>query len=164
MRYDCGITSDDPFSDARFRALHRGWRGGLPYGLLYELHALAATPGLPIEWLYAVFKWTPTWRRRFKRHFTGDLYSELGLKNAATIVEGDGFRMLRAVGDVAGYIGAVPLWTQLELVNDPRSDCALARELGVNRQKLRRWRVNTVFHPLGGARVRANRGSPIVEL
>ncbi len=85
----------------------------------------------------------------------------MGLANAATVVEGDGFRMLSALGNLASYAGAVPLWTQLELTNDRRSDSALSRALGVNRQKLRRWRLNTVFDPLTLERVRQNRGSPI---
>ena len=161
VRYDCGITGDAPFSDPRFRALYRGWRGGLPLGVGYELHILAATPGLPIEWLYAVFDWTPTWRLRFNRTFRSHQHTEHGLENAATVIEGDGFRMLRALGDMAGYIGAVPLWTQLELANDRRNDCALGRALGVNRQKVRRWRTNAVFDPLSLARMRPNRGSPI---
>lgn len=161
MKYDCGITSEDPFLDPRFCAIHRGWRGGLSANVAYELHILASTPGIPIEWLYAVFEWTPTWRQSFNRNFRGGRHAELGLENAATVVEGDGFRMLRALGDIARYGGAVPLWTQLELANDRRSNSALARALGVDRQKLRRWRVNAVFDPLTGMRVRPNRGSPI---
>lgn len=161
MNYDCGITSDHPFSDARFRAIHGGWRGGLPYSLVDELQIFAATPGLPIEWIYAVFEWTPKWRRLFNRHIRGERFAELGVQNAASVTEGDGFRMLRALPDLAGYAGAVPLWTQLELQNDRRNDCVLGRALGVNRQKIRRWRANAVFDPLTFARVIPNRGTSI---
>src|SRR6478735_5671579 len=161
VRYDCGTTSDDPFSDRRFRAIHGGWRRGLDPLVAEDLLTLAATPGMPVEWLYAVFDWTPEWRRRFNRIRGNPYYAEEGRRNAATIVQGDGFRMLRALRDVAGYSGAVPLWTQFELQRDPRSDCALARMLGVNRQKLRRWRVNAVFDPLTFKRLRPNRGTAI---
>lgn len=160
MHYDCGITSDDPFSDPRFRAIHGGWRRGLDALVLGQLLTLAATPGIPIEWLYAVFDWTPEWRRRFRR-LNRSNFAEDGRRNAATIVQGDGFRMLRALGDMARYGGAVPLWTQLELQQDPRNDCALARAFRVNRQKLRRWRVKPVFDPLTGERVLPNRGTAI---
>ena len=78
-----------------------------------------------MEWLYAVFDWTPVWRRRFKG-LARSRYAEDGQRNAASIVEGDGLRMLQALGDVASYRGAVPLWTQLELRKDPRNDCAMS--------------------------------------
>lgn len=161
MQYDCGITSDDPFADPRFRALHGGWRQGLSWDLIEEFGILAQTPGLPVEWIYAVFKWTPTWRRKFNRTFRGDHREEQGRHNAGTVKQGDGFRMLRAVGDLVAYKGAVPLWTQLELINDPRSDCSLAERFGVDRQKVRRWRTKAVFNPLTAERIVPNRGRPI---
>lgn len=89
MQYDCGITSDDPFADPRFRALHGGWRQGLSWELFDELAICAVTPGLPVEWLYAVFKWTPTWRKKFNSMFRGDRFAEQGRLNAGTIKQGN---------------------------------------------------------------------------
>lgn len=160
MRYDCGITSEDPFSDRRFLALYGGWRRGLPNDVVCELYVLAATPGLPAEWFYAVFNWGRPWRRRFQ-YIRDNAKFEDGAENAATIVEGDGWCMLKAIPDLARYAKAIPLWTQLELLDDPRNDCVLARALGVDRQKVRRWRKKPVFDPLTANRLVPNRGTPI---
>lgn len=163
MKYDCGTTSEDPRSSRRFLALHRGWRNGqLGYDLLNELLILAATPGIPTEWLYAVFSWTPTWRRRFN-HLTRGLKSEgfqdATRENAGSVRPGDGLRMIRLAGP--SYAGAAPLWTQLDLQHDRRSDKAIAADLEVDRLKVRRWRLNPIFDPLTFARLRPNRGTPI---
>lgn len=59
------------------------------------------------------------------------------------------------------YAGPAPLATQLELMNDPRSDVAIGQALGgVCRQKVRRWRTRQVFCPLTGVRLVAPRGVP----
>jgi hypothetical protein len=141
LHCDCGILSGAP-----------AWHPD-------EVIILALTPGIPVEWIYAALRLGPKRRRRLRDMMDGASCHELALENAASIVEGDGWRMIEAV--CPGYSGAAPLYTQLELRNDHRSDAAIARVLGVDRQKVRRWRVNPVFDPLTGVRLRPNRGTGV---
>jgi hypothetical protein len=162
MKYDCGTTRSAPHLDTIFRALYRGWRGVPEHIIKDELLVLGMTRGIPQEWLYAVFQWTPVWRTRFKRILLDAdhaRYLDHASENEASVVPGDGIRMIRLAGP--HYAGAAPLWTQLDLQNQLRSDETIAAELGVNRQKVRRWRLNPVFDPVTGSRIRPNRGSSI---
>lgn len=146
MKYHAGILHDWP-----------------QWANQFQVAVLAFTPGVPIEWIYAALKLGH--RRRLKLRKMIDRcqqsdFVELGLENAASVVQGDGMKMLQAV--CPGYSGAAPLWSQMELQNDQRTDGAIAAELGVSRQKVRRWRVNAVFDPLTSQRLIANRGVRIV--
>ncbi|MFA7584921.1 MAG: hypothetical protein WCY11_01810, partial [Novosphingobium sp.] len=84
---------------------------------------------------------------------------EMGLANAQSVVPGDGMKMLAVV--CPRYAGAAPLWSQLELLNDKRSNGEIAAALQVHRDKVRRWRVNNVFDPLTGARQVSHRGTSV---
>lgn len=127
-----------------------------------ELLILAHTPGVPLEWIYAAIGFGARRRKKLVAKIDcGDVdflrqYQDLGRENAASVQPGDGWKMLQAV--CPRYSGPVPLWSQLELQGDRRSDAAIARALGVDRKKVWRWRQNPVFHPLSGARLIPNRG------
>lgn len=128
-----------------------------------ELIVLGLTPGVPLEWVYAGAKLG--WRRR--ANLLGlidanrsDEILEMARDNAASVAEGDGLKMLEAV--CPRYSGPAPLWSQIELQNDVRSNGAIARELGVHVDKVRRWRTKAVFDPLTGVRRVPNRGRSIV--
>ena len=141
MKYDCGILTGAPV-----------WDQG-------EALVLAYTPGIPLEWIYAGLGLG--WRRRRQPratiHAAENLeWENLGLENAQSVVPGDGWKMLAAVSP--GYSGSAPMWSRLELQNDVRSNAAIAAVLGVHRETVRRWRVNTVFDPLTGRRVSLGRG------
>lgn len=132
---------------------------GVSYPCYQDLEILANTPGIPIEWIYAACA-VPSFRRGYVRYHIGlPSLVEQGLKNAASVVKGDGMKLLKAV--VPGYSGAIPLWSQLELQTDGRSDGEIAQELGVDRLKVRRWRTNIVFDPITGGRLIGNRGRQI---
>lgn len=141
---------------------HAGILDGNPTWDPVEVLILAYTPGVPLEWIYAALGLGWMRRRRLRDMIhaakSGE-FPSLGQENAATVEQGDGWRMIAAV--CPGYAGPAPLWTQIELRNSARSDAANAALLGVDRQKVRRWRVNTIFDPLTGVRVRANRGVPL---
>lgn len=147
MLADCGILAGTPKWDP------------------YEALVLAFTPGVPLEWLYAALRLGHTRRRKLRDMIhaaDAEALGELGRENSAGIVQGDGLKMLEAV--CPGYSGPAPLWSQLELQADARSDAAIARELGVDRQKVRRWRVNSVFCPVSAVRLRPNRGVPLAPI
>lgn len=142
---------------------HAGILHGMPEWDRFQLLVLVHTPGVPLEWVYAGAGLG--WRRRAKLRAMIDAnqtdeWREFGRDNAASIEPGDGLAMLRAV--CPRYVGAAPMWSQLELQNDTRSDAEIAAGLGVDRQRVRRWRVNAVFDPLTGVRLRPNRGTPLV--
>lgn len=133
---------------------HAGILHGQPEWDRAALLVLAHTPGIPLEWIYHTAKLG--WRRRRKLVEMIDASREgefpaLGLENAASVVDGDGWKMLRVLPE--GYNGAVPLWSQLELQRDERSDQAIADVLGVSRKKVQRWRTKAVFDPLTGVRL-----------
>ena len=136
-----------------------GYTGvSMPNGL--DLLVLANTPGIPLEWVYAAC-WVPRSRRARIREMIGaEGYSELGRDNANSVIAGDGLKLLRAIGPA--YSGPVPLWSQLELEADERSDRAIAEELGVNRLRVWRWRTNQIFDPLTGCRVVRSRGGKLL--
>lgn len=137
--------------------VHCGILDGAPEWSPAEVLVLAFTPGVPIEWIYAGLRLG--WRRRRRLRdmiAVGADFEVAGRENAASIVQGDGWKMIEAV--CPGYGGPAPLWTQIELQNSTRSDAANAALLGVDRQKVRRWRVNAVFDPLTGCRLLARRG------
>lgn len=144
MRYHAGIL------DGRPRWADEG-----------EVLILAHTPGVPLEWIYAAMDLGERKRARLRKLIdatqTGE-FPGLGVENAASANEADGWRMLEVVGPK--YAGAVPLWSKLALCNDQRSAVAIAQVLGVNEKKVRRWRKNHVFDPLTGVRLIPNRGTP----
>ena len=127
-----------------------------------DVYVLANTPGVPLEWIYAACRIPKFRRARVRAHIGVIDFVELGRLNAASIENGDGYRLLTAV--CPEYSGPVPLCSQLELRADPRSDQKIADEFGVHRQKLRRWRTNNIFDPLTGERMIPNRGRSIAEL
>lgn len=124
---------------------------------------LAFTPGVPLEWIYAAlglgWRTRPKLRSLIHGAETSE-FSNLGRENAASVQQGDGWRMLQVV--CPGYSGPVPLWSKIELENDRRSDAVIAQVLGVDRKKVWRWRKNAVFCPLTGVRLVPNRGVPMV--
>lgn len=142
MKYHAGILHGWPDWSDRFQVL-----------------ILAHTPGIPLEWIYAALDLG--WRRRRKLRaliassVNGD-FLEAGRSNADSVEDGDGWKMLKVV--CPDYSGPVPLWSQLELQNDRRTDAAIAKLLGVDRKKVWRWRTNTVFDPLTLTRKIPNRG------
>ena len=83
----------------------------------------------------------------------------MGASNAASVIAGDGWKMLEAV--CPDYAWPVPLWSQIELQNSARTDQANADLLGVERTKVWRWRKRNVFDPLTGSRIVPNRGRSI---
>lgn len=142
---------------------HAGILDGRPEWDRLQALILAHTTGVPIEWIYAGLGLGRVRRKHLQDMIAGTQTGEwpdLGRSNANSVVPGDGWRMIEAV--CPRYAGPAPLWTQLELRNDRRSDAEIARVLGVDRQKVRRWRVNAVFDPLTGVRLRPNRGTRIV--
>jgi hypothetical protein len=156
MQFDCGITSADPWRDQRFLNLLRRWRGRpLSEDQQRELVILAHTPGVPLEWLYGVFRWSHQRRAQVNAMIDGVDYSKLGRANSWTVAAGDGFKMIVAALPCAG---AAPWATQIELSVDPRSDAAIGRALCADRQVVRRWRTNLTFCPLTGVRVVPPRG------
>jgi hypothetical protein len=145
VNVDCGILSGAPRWKPRHDAL-----------------VLAFTPGIPLEWLYAALRLGSVRRRQLREMIAAadrTKLAALGQANAASVRHGDGWKMLQAVAPV--YAGAAPLWSQIDLCEDRRSDGEIGRELGVNRQKVRRWRVNSVFCPLTGVRLVGWRGSAV---
>jgi len=141
---DCGILAGNPEWDQ------------------HDIVVLALTPGIPLEWIYAALGLGQIRRRRLRDMIDAanrDQVMPLAEANAASVVQGDGWKMLEAV--CPGYAGAVPFWSQIELRQDPRSDGAIARVLRVDRQKVRRWRVKPVFCPLTMVRLVPNRGLPV---
>lgn len=142
MNYHCGILEGAPKWDP------------------FEVLILAHTPGIPIEWIYAGLGLTQRRRKALRDMVTNSHNTDLpeaGQFNAASVVQGDGWAMLRAV--CPGYAGAAPLWSRIELQNDTRSNAAIAADLGVDWQKVRRWQKNAVFCPLTGSRIVPNRGT-----
>ncbi len=127
-----------------------------------ELVVLGLTPGVPLEWIYSAAGLG--WRRRRKLldlidANRSDEILEKARENAASVVQGDGLLMLEVV--CPRYSGPAPLWSQIELQNDRRSDALVAAALGVSRKKVWRWRTNAVFDPLTCVRLVPNRGVPI---
>lgn len=153
MMIDCGILTDDP-------KYWRGWHGEVPHDLLVLVH----TPGIPHEWIHAALKLSDGFRRKLRDHLetlTPHQITHLewhGEQNATTIDADDGLRMLVAV--CPGYAGPAPLYSSLALQAAPESDQKIADLLGVDRQKVRRWRTNHVFDPLTGIRLINPRGRP----
>lgn len=142
---------------------HAGILDGKPEWDRLQLLVLGHTPGVPLEWIYAAARLG--WRRRtalrdmLASSKTGE-FPSLGQMNAASIAQGDGWKMLEAV--CPGYAGPVPLWSQIELQNSARTDQANADLLGVERTKVWRWRKRNVFDPLTGSRIVPNRGRSIM--
>ncbi|WP_037500686.1 hypothetical protein [Sphingomonas jaspsi] len=116
---------------------------------------LATTPGIPIEWVYALGGIGPKARKGLTNMIDAADPAE-GQVLAESLLPGDGLKMIAAV--CPDYAGAAPLWTQLDLKNDKRSAAAIARELGVHPKKVWRWRRNVIFDPLTGVRLVAARG------
>lgn len=140
--------------------IHAGILDGKPRpDDLAELAVLALTPGIPFEWVCACARLGPVRRSRLKDAVTGPELRARGQANALSVVAGDGWRMLTAIPDRPAYRGAVPLYSQLELLADPRTNRAIASELRMDHQKLRRWRVVQVFAPVSGQRLIGRRGS-----
>lgn len=142
---------------------HAGILDGCPMWDKVQVLALAQTPGIPLEWVYAALGLGWVRRRQLRDMLAASQdgeWREIGRSNAASVVQGDGWKMLEAV--CPGYAGPAPLWSQIELRADARSDAAMAEALGVNRKKVWRWRSNAVFDPLTGVRLVPNRGRSIV--
>jgi hypothetical protein len=120
------------------------------------------TPGIPLQWIYAALNLSHWYRAKLKAASSNvpNEIMALGIENAMTVVSGDGMRMLRALDHRRGYNGQVPLWSTLELQADPRSDRAIAEELGVRPGHVTSWRTSKVFDPLTGERVRPPVGNP----
>lgn len=120
------------------------------------LPILAATPGIPIEWVYAVYRLRADVTRRKLKRLARAVDPQIGRLNFESVVEGDGWDMLLAIP--TNYSGAVPLFSQLELQNDRRPARVLAEILGVTASKVYYWQKNTVFDPLTGVRLVPGRG------
>lgn len=161
MQYDCGITKvDDRFTpEPTLDSFFRGWQPGQD---ITELLVLVNTPGIPLQWVYAVLKLSNWYRAKLKAasESVSDEIKALGVENAKTVVMGDGMRMLRLLDHRDGYNGQVPLWSTLELQADPRSDRAVAEELGVRPGHVTSWRTSQVFDPLTGVRLKRPVGNP----
>lgn len=143
---------------------HAGILDGQPVWDQVQALVLAHTPGVPLEWIYAALDIKEVRRRQLRTMVANSLdteWAERGRENAQSVAPGDGFKMIEAV--CPAYAGPAPLWTQLELRNDRRSNAEIGRVLGVHREKVRRWRVNAVFDPLTGVRIRPNRGVKITD-
>jgi hypothetical protein len=144
LRCDCGLTGVGELNE-------------------YEKLVLAHTPGIPLEWIYAALRMPRYQRTRLAEQIDAAdsaTFAELGAANAETVVEGDGWKMLVAV--CPGYAGAVPMWSQVELRLNSKSDQAVAEALGVRRRTVQRWRTKAVFCPLTGVRLIKNRGRTII--
>lgn len=86
---------------------------------------LAHTPGIPFEWIYAALGLGEIRRRRLRetvQKTLGTDWTAQGVDNAASVEPGDGWKMLEAV--CPGYSGPAPLWAQIDLQKDTRSDAA----------------------------------------
>jgi hypothetical protein len=79
---------------------------------------------------------------------------EVGRHNASDMRLEDGWEMLAAIRDAAGYRGAVPHWSTLWLQATPLMDKEVAEKLGCNRPKVQKWRFRSAFDPLTLERVR----------
>lgn len=116
MKYDLGTTSAAPDQDHRFCRVRHGWRGELEPELSRELVILCRTPGIPIEWLYQVFKWSPAMRRKVMALLNSvDDVNVQAEENRHSVTLEDGFAMLWVLDPPHGYHGAIPLWSQLAL-------------------------------------------------
>jgi len=155
VKYDCGLTKEQPQDWPSYRAVFRGWSPGED---LTELVVLAHTVGIPRQYLVGVFSWTALWRRRFTEVITNPSAEvmDMAAENAATIVAGDGWRMLAALSD---YKGQVPLWSSLDLQMDQRFDREMAEELEVPTCRVTSWRRSKVFDPLTGEKLVGEVGS-----
>lgn len=125
----------------------------------FDALVLAHTPGMPLEWIYAALRLGRGRRRTFRKMIDAANKAEferLGAENAQSAEPGEGLKMPEAV--CPGYAGAVPLYSQLDLRADPRSDGAIASEFGVSRFQVMRWRTRPVFCPLTGVRLIPMRG------
>lgn len=143
MRFDLGVTKD---------GFHLHWWDPVH---LDELAVLGSTPGIPVEWLFALTG--AGWRRRkMIREMIDAADPVRGAENAATIEPGDGWKMIAAV--CPEYSGAPPLWSQLELQALNLTNAEIGRRLGISESKALRWRSQTVFDPLTGARLFGTRG------
>lgn len=141
---------------------HAGILTGTPEWDRAGLLVLAHTPGVPIEWIYAAARLGPRRRAKLRDLIHASQEGEfpiLGLENAQSVEPGDGWTMLTAVCPY--YSGPVPIWSQMFLRADPRSDAEIARVLGVDRKKIWRWRSRSVFDPLTMVRLVPNRGTRI---
>lgn len=132
MNFDCGILDGYP----RYNHAHAA--------------ILVATPGIPVEWVYAALKLWPDRRLPLKRAAL-EVDPELARRNAESVAQGDGWKMLMAVP--RAYKGPVPLYTQLDLQLDPRPATAISTATGFSAQRIRRWRRTNTFDPLTGTRL-----------
>jgi hypothetical protein len=160
MLHDCGITrSDDPWLDWTFDAFYRGW---VVDRNLTELLILCHTPGIPIQWVFAVFKLSSYYRRKLRSALNEapEEILRLAKENALTVQPGDGLRMLRVMDPREKYVGQVPLWTTLDLrALNLKDSKAFAQELGVDHSQIGQWRRSKVFDPLTGARIKREVGN-----
>lgn len=123
-----------------------------------DLLVLALTPGVPVEYVWAIAGLG--WRRR------NQLWDQMdganadqrraAALNAESMTQEDGWAMLLALPK--GYSGAVPLWSQLALQARAEPLGEISQQLGQDRQRVGRWRRKTVFCPLTGARLIGRRG------
>lgn len=161
MKYDLGLTTTDPSRHEGYRLVFNGWRGALKGGYDRELAILCRTPGIPIEWVYAVFNLRAAVRRKLAKIILDrpSLENEVN-ENRDSICLQDGFAMLNAIPEPGRYQGAIPLWSQLALSQERKLDVDRATEFGVNPQKAQRWRTHQVYDPLTLRRVVSRRGNP----
>jgi hypothetical protein len=71
--------------------------------------------------------------------------------NAASITEDDALKMLELTP--FNYRGAIPLYAQLWLQAAPETDAKIAKQLGIKRERVCRWRNTNNFDPLTGTRL-----------
>lgn len=153
MEHDCGTTSEDPYGDPRFNAVFRGWSRLSP-AVEQELVILMATPGIPLEWIYAVFKLDSRQRRKLwplPELFDAAKIDAAAKANALTVGAEDGLRMLRLASP---YQGPAPHWSRLALQMTPGSSVKVGTALGAKAESVRRWRRETVFDPMTLVRVK----------
>jgi hypothetical protein len=134
VKYHAGILSGSPNRDDHV-----------------ELLILAHTPGIQFYWISAAVRLNQRQRVSLIEMIDDadtSEFRELGRENFASVEPGDGWKMLEAV--CPDYAKEVPLWSQLELRDSPRTDLRNALLLRVIPARIKRWRTKAIFDELTG--------------
>jgi hypothetical protein len=118
-----------------------------------EILVLALTPGIPFEWIIQVTNAGSVRKAQLKRMIAAATPSDMekAKANAASITESDAYAMLKIIRP--DFHGAVPLYAQLWLKASPKTDAAIAKELGLHKARIAHWRHKINFDPLTGERL-----------